>query len=264
MNPKFENMLRKGMTAFGHTVESVIGQAKKAKGSVAQTRGVEPILALEGQLPLPKIKELISISVDRVIKPLIPNLIDRATLEISEGEMKFCPIMKDRGASVSVFVDISGVAASYVREKRLSNVHTVRAAAKNIPFEDGFFDFVVASLATSAVGDISRVIKEVGRQLAIGGNAIIADFHPFGCFAKKGPVRLRALESVIHGVEDYYKICKLSGFQITYIKEIFLDENLRSFFVTPEEKASFRSIKDTPFLIFIMVTKKDSSVEKKL
>lgn len=256
MNPKVENALKKGMVTLGHAVESIIGRAKRARVSVAPTHGVQPILALESQLPMLKIKELIFVSVDRIIKPLIPNLIDKSALEVAEGQMRFGPLMKEKGAAISIHVDIGGSAGSYPKDSKVQGIYKITASPKSIPFEDCFFDFVVANLATSQQGDLVRSVKEIGRLITPGGQAVIVDFHPFGMFAKRGSVRLRSMESIVRGVEDYYKICKAAGFTLNYMREAFLDETVRASFVSPEEKSSFRSIKDTPFLIFLMVSKK--------
>jgi len=258
MNKNVEDKLRQGMAAFGKLIERVIGKAKDAKVTVAKTRpgSVEPILALESQLPISKLKDIISVSIDRMLKAEIPNLVDKAAVEISEGESKFAPIMKEKGAAVSLHVDIGSAAGTYPRDKKTKRIHNIRALSHSIPFEDGFFDYTIANLATPSTGDVVRVIKEIGRIITIGGYAIIIDFHPFGRFAKKGSQRLRGMESVVRGVEDYYKICGLSGFNLEYVREAFFDETLRTMFATPEEKTVFRTIKDTPFLIFVLAKKK--------
>lgn len=241
---------------MGCAVESVIGHAKKAKTSVASKGSVQPILALESQLSILKIKELVGVNVDRMMKNMIPNLIDKAAIDICEGEMRYAPSMKDKGASVVVHADIGSYTGSYPGEKKVRGVSSVRAEARSIPFEDGFFDFTVANIAAAGLGDAFKIVKEIGRMMALGGNAVIIDFHPFGRFAKKGKDRLRSFESVVRGVEDYYKICQGAGFHINYIKEAFFDETVRSLFESPEEKAAYRSLKETPFLILLAVSKK--------
>ena len=256
LSPKFENVLRSGMTKFGHAVEKVIGSVEKARGSAKPSTSVEPILALESQLSMAKLKEMIAVSVDRVVGTSIPNLIDKSTLEINEGVMRFSPAMKEKGASLVVHVDIGGFAGTYSSEGSTTGVFGIRASIKNVPFEDGFFDFIVSDLATPHQGDISRSMKELGRLITPGGQALVVDFHPFGQFAKRGSARLRSTTSFVKGAEDYYKICGASGFSLNYIREAFFDETVRMHFETPEEKAAFRSIKDTPFLIFLFVSKK--------
>lgn len=261
MGKEFENVLRKGMIKLGHAVEAVIGHAQKAKGSVSHVRSVrtvEPILAIESQLSMPKIKELISTSVERVVRPLVPNLIDKAAIEVCDGPTRFGAQLKEKGVATLVHVDIGGAAGGYPKELGASNVSSIRASIRSLPFEDEFFDYCIANLATARQGDVIRSVKEIGRQIVLGGSTLIVDFHPFGMFAKKGNLRLRSPENVLRGVEDYYKICHAAGLNITAVKEAFIDETLRGFFETPEEKSAFRQLKDTPFLIFFAATKKGS------
>lgn len=256
VSPRLEKMLRKSMEKLGGAVEFAIGRAQKAKGSVSAASTVKPIIALEGQLPIQKIKELTNLSVDRIITPQIANMVDKSALEVTDGPMRFAPLLKEKGASVSVNFDIGGSSGTYPKEMKNSNIHTIRGSIRSVPFEDGFFDFIVANLATPAQGDITRSVRELSRALTLGGRLILVDHHPFGLFAKKGSARLRSQESVVRGVEDYYKICEAAGLSVAYIKEAFIDETLRSQFETPEEKASFRSVKDSPFLIFLLTVKK--------
>lgn len=259
MNPKVEEKLKRGMYLFGRLVESVIGKARDAKSSVnisKMTKDVEPIIALEGQLTITKIKELLGFSVDRVVKSVVPGLVDKASIEIGEGGSKVGKLLKEKGSPLSVYVDIGSYAGSYSVSNEAGVIHNVRANVRNIPFEDGFFDYAIANLATSNVGDIVRAMKEVGRIVALGGRAVIVDFHPFGRFAKRGTVRLRSVESIVKGVEDYYKISVAAGFAVDEIREAFFDESLRAQFESPDEKTAFRSIKDTPFLIFLVVNKR--------
>lgn len=255
MNPKVEDILKKSMLKLGRAVESIIGHAKKAKVSVAPSHTIQPILAIESQLSMQKVRELISAGADRVVKTAIPNLVDKAVAELSDGPAVFASLMKERGASIVVHVDIGASGGAYLKDT-IHQVHRIRASSKNVPFEDGFFDFAVANLATPAQGDIVKTVKEIGRLITVGGSAAIMDFHPFGNFAKKGGFRLRSIESMIRGVEDYYKICQTAGFNLVYIRESFIDETVRTLFMTDEEKYSFRSLKDTPFLIFLFVNKR--------
>lgn len=256
MNSRFEELLKKGMQKLGNGVEAVIGQAKKAKGTGTTKQIVKPILAIESELALPKIKELMGVGVERIITPEIPNLVDKSALEISEGAARFTSFMKEKGAALAVHVDIGASAGSYPKDAYGAALYEVRGTARNIPFENGFFDFVIANLATSEQGDIVKVMQELYRILTLGGEATIVDFHPFGRFAKRGVGRLRSAESIVKGVEDYYKICRTIGFKVNNIKEAFFDETVRNLFESQEEKSSFRSVKDTPFLIFLFVSKK--------
>jgi|GEM_PF-1072159 len=251
---KWEDGLRKGVVVVGNFVEKILSKAEGVASTVkGQTGTAGPVLSLEGQIPIPKIKELINVTVDRMIASSVPALIDRTALELREGQASLATLFRERGASVAVHTDIGGGAGSY--GKKEPDINSVRCHLYRLPFEDGFFDFIVAHFASQYQGDISKDIKETARTLSISGDGIIIDFHPFGMFAKRGSVRLKPVESTIRGVEDYYKICKQSGLKVTGIRESFFDENLRSFFATEAEKQAFRMVKDSPFLIFIQVKK---------
>src|SRR4051794_12557040 len=64
-------------------------------------------------------------------------------------------------------------------ERRLADAPVpalvVRAGAEELPFEDGFFDTVVATLVLCTVRDPERVLAEVQRVLAPGGRLLFLE-----------------------------------------------------------------------------------------
>lgn len=251
---KWEEYLKKGVFKVGTTLEHLIGKAEKLGTNIKGTSmSAQPVLSLEGQIQLPKLKELISAASEKVIAPLVPSLIDKTALEVREGGARFTKLFKERGASVSVHVDMGASAGSYGRPE--AGTASIRSVSSRMPFEDGFFDHIVALLANQYQGDILKGIKEFSRLLSITGEGVFSDFHPFGMFAKRGNLRLRPPESSVRGIEDYYKICKSAGLKVTAVRESFIDESLRSLFVAEDEKASFRIVKDTPLVIYVFVRK---------
>ncbi|MBI2091517.1 MAG: hypothetical protein HYY43_05075 [Deltaproteobacteria bacterium] len=251
--PELAKPLRKGVFAIGTAVEKLIDQCGKlgeqlGKGSVE----TQPVLSLEGQIPIPKLKEIINIVSEKVVSSGLTSLVDRTALEIKEGASVFAPVFKAKGASVAMHVDMGGSSGTYGRAAEASSV---RSAAHRLPFEDGFFDFIAGIFSSQYQGDFVKIIKEFSRVLSISGEGVIVDFHPFGVYAKRGSLRLKPIEATARGFEDYYKICRSSGLKIVNIKESFLDESARSFFAAEEEKAAFRIVKDTPLLIYLFVAK---------
>ncbi len=252
--PKWEEYLRRGVLVVGNKLEHLIGKAEKMGKSFGQpSTSTQPVLSLEGQLPLMRLKDLINSVAEKVIAPSIPSLVDKTALEIREGPTAFASKFKERGASIAVHVDISTTAGSYDRPER--GVASIRSVPSRLPFEDGFFDHIVGLYSSQYQGDLSKALKEFSRLLTISGEGVIVDFHPFGMYAKRGVTRLRPVESTAKGLEDYYKLCKMAGLKITNIKESLLDESVRSLFVSEEEKSSFRIIKDSPLLIYLFVRK---------
>lgn len=249
---KLEEYLKRGVAAAGLVVEKIIGEADKLKSSISKSSGgAQPILSLEGQISIPKLKELIATAADKIIT--IPNLVDKTALELREGRSSLTAKLKERGASFSVHADMAGTTGSY--EKPTQGSYTIRGSSHFLPFEDGFFDYIIGNLASQYQGDITKAIKELSRLLILGGEGVIVDFHPFGLYAKRGSVRLRPMGFVTRGIEDYYKICKSVQLKILDLKEGFLDESMRASFVTEGEKSAFRIVKDTPLILCLFVKK---------
>lgn len=255
--PKFEDMLRSGMQKIGSAVEKVIGKAREAKQSVSlpapSTQGDYPP-SLEGLLTVPKVRELLRLSVDRMIPNLLPALTDRRAFELADGVGKYAPRMKDHGAKMVVATEIGAGMTNPITDA-VNHVYMLRAAIYRLPFEDNVFDFGVANLLTPYQGNVMQAFKEISRVMAPGGTIIITDFHPFGSYAKRGTARVKPVESSFRGLADYYKAARLSGMRVTDIRESFVDETVRALFVTDEEKQIYRTLRDTP-LILCMIAKK--------
>ena len=250
---KWEDYLRKGAFVVGTLLEQAIEKAGEIASSIGRSASsVQPVLSLEGQLSVSKLKELINKVADKMISASIPNLVDKTSLEIREGASSLTAAFKERGASLTLHADMSGGGGSYGPP---SDSTSVRSLTSRLPFEDGFFDYVAGLYANQYQGDILKTIKEFSRVLTISGEGVIVDFHPFGMYAKRGNVRLKPAASTIRGVEDYYKICKASALRIVDLKESFLDETARSLFISDAEKQAFQIVKQTPLLIYLFVKK---------
>jgi len=83
---------------------------------------------------------------------------------------------------------------------------------------------------------------------------VFIDYHPYGLYAKKGPNRLRSVESSIRGAEDYYRICRAAGLRVVDLREAFVDENLRSYF-GDDQISAYRSMKGSPLTIYLFFYK---------
>lgn len=255
-SPKWEDLLKKGVYTVGTALESVIGKAGKFKANLKSSSSqmsAQPVLSLEGQIPIPKIKEILSHVSEKIIAPTIPTLVDKTALEIREGPQALATLYKEKGSSAAIHIDVGGSGGSYTKAE--TGISSLRGSTSRLPFEDGFFDFISGIYCNQFQGDIFKAIKEFSRILAISGEGVIVDFHPFGLYAKRGSLRLKPVEATVKGLEEYYKMCKSASLKITGVRESFLDETLRSLFVTESEKMAFRMVKDTPLLIYLMVRK---------
>jgi SAM-dependent methyltransferase len=252
MPSSFESSLKSLMVGIGHLIEKIIGEAQKAKVSVGGRSGLKPILSLESQFLPAKVSQIITVAIERVCTPLIPNLKGQVAVEIGEGPHLFLSRFIGQQARVPVGCEIKSSPVS--RQGDSSRGYLVRGVPASLPFDKDFFEYVVARLATHLQGDIIRAIKEIGRVTSPGGQGFLVDFHPFGLYAKSGGDRLRPVESTIRGIEDYYKVFRSAGLRIVDIRESFIDESFRNLF-EGEEIQSYRNVKGTPMVIFIFFFK---------
>ena len=252
MSKGFEKHLKSAMTTAGNFIERAIGQAQKAKARAGTRSGVQPILSLESVLGVNKIGELVAAATERMVLPVVPELDGCAALDMGEGPPQLLKRFVECQARLSMGYEIGG--GSQGEQGNAATGYIVRGKAQNTPFPDNFFDYVAARLATPFQGDILRVIKELGRIMSPGGQGVFIDYHPYGMYAKKGPERLRAVESSIRGVEDYYRISRAAGLRVVDVREAFIDENIRSMF-TDDTIAAFRMVKGSPLTAFLFLYK---------
>lgn len=236
---------------FTRFIEGLIGKAKQAKESVG-TKGLTPILSLEARVTIPKLRKLIQQIGERVVPQLLPSLQEKNVLEIGEGPLAFQKIILEKKPKMFCGAVIGGVLPTTGGE---APPWAVKTSIRSIPFDQQFFDGVVASLTTPLQGDVISVIKEIGRMLLPDGFALLIDFHPFGMYARSGSERIRSPMATIRGLEDYFRMCKLAGLSVVDLYEGFLDDTLRNQFTTNEEMNTFRDLKGTPLVLYIIVTK---------
>lgn len=252
MAETFEQSLRRAMEALGRIVEKLIGKAKQARVQVESRGGVQPLLSLESQLTPARVRELVEAATQRVIANVMPELTEQATLEVGEGPPLYGPRMLGQKAQTAIGVEISGAESSVQGDP--SRGFVLRAQPARLPFAGNRFAYILGRLATAAQGDMVRVVHELGRVLAPGGQGVIVDYHPYGLYAKRGIHRLRPAESTIRKIEDYYRLCKLAGVRVVDLKEALIEDDMRPLF-KEDEIGAYRALKGTPFLVFIFIYK---------
>lgn len=252
MSDSFEQGLRKLMTFLGRGVEAVIGKAKSASAHVGTRGGVKPILSLDSQLRPARIAEIISASVERVMKNSIPDIKGGIALEVGEDGPMFSTRIIGMQAKLSVCVEVSGKTA--LRQGTGDRGFVIRGEPQRLPFGNARFSYLIAQLATPLRGDIMRAARELGRVLLPGGQGVIVDYHPFGLYAKRGDSKIRPIDASANHFEDYYRICKQSDLRVVDVREVFVDESMRQMF-KPDEISAYRNLKGTPLVIFIFIYK---------
>jgi len=252
MPESFDQSLRKAMEGLGRIVEHLIGSARKASVHVGTRAGVQPILSIESQLAYERIKELIDLSIKKMIEPALPDLEGKAALDIGEGPVFYASRLLGARAAAAVSFDIRGTALD--SQGDASRGYIVRGKPARLPFPAEGFQYIMGRLASPNQGDMTRAATEIGRVLAPGGQGVLVDFHPFGLYAKKGSSRIKSAESNLYRFEDYYALMRKAGLRIVDLREIFIDEQSRGFFKDTEIGA-YRALKGSPLLAFFFVYK---------
>ena len=234
------------------SVEAIIGGAQKARVQVETRGGLQPILSLESQLTSERRRELIAAGEDRILNATIPAMGGKRALEMGEGPVRFLSHLLHKGAAFAVGMEAGGKFGD--KQRDASRGAIVRGSFSALPFAENAFDYITARLATSLQGNVVRILKEVGRVLSPGGQGVVIDFHPFGLYAKSGAERERAIESPVVGLADYYKLSRSAGLRVVDVREVFVDEQMRSHF-PKEEIGAYRNLKGTPLMIFLYIYK---------
>lgn len=252
MSDQLEKILKKSMFTLGTFIEKVIGKAKEVKVQTSIRSGVQPILSVESLMDYPKLKELVDLSVNKIMERYIPDLSGKTTLELGEGPAAYGSRLLARQAEMAVAVEIGG--GSVGRQGDISRGYIVRSTAQALPFPAESFSYLLARMATPIQGDLSKALSEMGRVLSRGGQGVLVDYHPFGLYTKRGSGKLRPADSMVRRFEDYYRICKAANLRVVDVREVFVDETMRGQF-SNEEIQAYRQLKGTPLLVFIFFYK---------
>jgi ubiquinone/menaquinone biosynthesis C-methylase UbiE len=252
MAESFESTLRKAMEALGRVVEQAIGKAKRAKVQVGSRSGVQPVLSLESLLPPDRMKEIIEEATKSVLAESIPDIKGGTALEIGEGPALYGRKLLGSKASNAVAVEVGGKLTE--RQNDATRGFVIQAKPSRLPFQSQSFDYVLGRLATPHQGDIVKAVTEIGRVLAPGGQGVIVEVHPFGLYAKRGPQRMKSIESNLRKFEEYYRLCRKAGLRVVNLREAFVEEGMRKLFAEGEISA-YRSLKNTPILAFFFIYK---------
>lgn len=110
-----------------------------------------------------------------VLGPLIAQVRAPArALDVGTGTGRYLPLLSATGAGLVVGLDLS----MPMLAKHASGTNRVRADGCCLPFGDGVFELVTASLMVGDVEALAPWVSEMGRVLRPGGHLIYSDFHP--------------------------------------------------------------------------------------
>lgn len=156
---------------------------------------------------------------------LMPDLANRAVLDLACGTGRYAAIAREREARIVVGADNSlpmlrgalraGIGAQFAE-----------STMATLPFVSHSFDVVVCGLALGHLpaDAMLKAISEIARVLRSGGEALISDFHPFlyltggqRTFTHNGETY--AVEHHPHLIADYFAALTAAGLRITALEE---------------------------------------------
>jgi len=109
-----------------------------------------------------------------IVESILRLAAPKRALDVGTGTGRYLRLLHGVGARFVVGVDMS----LPMLQHRQCATPRVCGDACRLPFANGQFDLVCASLMVGDVADLNPWIEEAARMLAPGGHLVYSDFHP--------------------------------------------------------------------------------------
>jgi malonyl-CoA O-methyltransferase len=119
-----------------------------------------PLLALEG----------------RIVRGFLCGVRPERMIDVACGTGRWMLYFRQTGAAVTGVDSCREMLMQAARHDALRN-RLILADAQNIPLADEIADLVICSFAASYTGDLGRLMGEIARITAPGGNVVVSDMH---------------------------------------------------------------------------------------
>jgi len=185
----------------------------------AYDRDPNPLLALE----------------ERQLTPLLPDLKQKAVIDVACGTGRWLEKLMDRGARSGFGVDLSRAMLAVARTKTRLAGRLVQGDGLRLPFKAGAADLVVCSLALGHLPDLAALARELARLSRLEADLYVTDLHP-ATRAKGWSTGFRhkgeAIEvaTFLHPVEKVREAFARTGFEVAQLIEAPFGEPERSIF----------------------------------
>jgi malonyl-CoA O-methyltransferase len=137
-----------------------------------------------------------------------------------------------------------------------SSVYLHVADLSALPYGDGYFDFVICTLALDHLPDLGAGIRELSRVLRPSAEAVASVFHPKArelgwerTFRDVGNGRLYAVEYFGYRRGDYESAFQAAGLSIAAVTEPVIDESLKPYYKKAGRIDLYNTFKGAPLLL---------------
>ena len=159
-----------------------------------------------------------------VVAPIIASVRPLRALDVGTGSGRYLPVLASTGARVVVGVDFSLPMLTTGATGADAGLRVCGDACR-LPFRDGSFDLVSASLMVGDVAELAGWANELARVLAPGGHLIYSDFHP--AWAARGWRRTfetadgRSFEIAYfpHTIDEHLNVLAERSFDVRAVRE---------------------------------------------
>lgn len=135
-------------------------------------------------------------------------------------------------------------------------MYAFRSAADRLPLKEWSCRWALSSAPAAPAVPVAGLIHELGRVVEPGGGATFIDWHPYSVAvirALAGRPAIDEKEGI--GFEKYFRAFQKSGFQVTGIKESFVDGSVRKMMESEEEKQWYEKYRKTPLILTVLLKK---------
>lgn len=139
---------------------------------------------------------------------------------------------------------------------KLEQEFAFRTAADRLPLRDWSCRWALSLAPQAPAVAVGGLIRELGRVVEPGGGAVFVDWHPYSVAV----VRALAGRPVVDekegiGFEKYFRAFQKGGFQVTGVRESFVDGSVRKMMEKPEEKQWYEKYRKTPLAMTLSLKK---------
>jgi SAM-dependent methyltransferase len=151
---------------------------------------------------------------------LLPDVTGKAALDVGCGTGRYLRILRERGAALTVGLDLSPEMLGKAR----GLAPLARADLRALPIAAARFDLVTSGLAVGHVADLATALAEMARVLVPGGTLLYSDFHPsarLAGHARSFTVGGRAfnVEHHLHLPDAHRAACGAAGLEIEEMRD---------------------------------------------